>query len=70
VRPENISITADESKGGHRLQANLRQRIFAGAMGTCLLDWQGQTLKVIARDQDLPNLSGSGPVWLDWDADK
>ena len=35
-------------------------------MGTCVLDWQGETLKVIAREQDLAGLPEAGPMWVSW----
>ena len=65
VRPEAMLLTRDEP-AGNRLQVVLRQRIFAGAMGTCVLDWQGETLKVIAREQDLAGLPDTGPMWVSW----
>jgi putative spermidine/putrescine transport system ATP-binding protein len=65
VRPEAMVLTLGEPSG-NRLHVTLRQRIFAGAMGTCVLDWQGQTLKVIAREQDLAGLPETGPMWVSW----
>jgi ABC-type Fe3+/spermidine/putrescine transport system ATPase subunit len=70
VRPENITLSRGKPVSGNMLQAELRQRVFAGAMGTCVLEWQGQTLKVIARDQELKDLPESGALWLNWTADK
>ncbi len=72
VRPENISITTakDTAPGQNQIQAVLRQRIFAGAMATCVLDWQGQALKVVARDQEWTDIPESGPVWLRWSPEK
>ena len=56
--------------GYSRICASLTQRIFSGATGTCVLDWQGQTLKLVARDADLAGLPEPGPsgqkVWLSW----
>ncbi len=66
VRPEHLIVTVDEPDAANRLRAVLRQRIFAGAMGTCVLDWQGQTLKATARHDDLRELPAAGPVWLSW----
>ncbi len=64
VRPENMTITRAPPLDGNRMRANLVQRIFSGAMATCVLDWQGQVIKVVARDQDLVDLPETGPVWL------
>jgi hypothetical protein len=65
-----LSISLAEPVAPHRLCATLIQRIFAGAMGTCVLDWQGQTLKLVARDRDLADVPEPGPggvrVWLSW----
>ncbi|MEM7043972.1 MAG: ABC transporter ATP-binding protein [Pseudomonadota bacterium] len=69
VRPESIRITATEPDTPNRLRAELRQRIFGGAMGTCLLDWQGTPVKVVARDIEFSDLSDTGPVWISWPAD-
>ena len=68
VRPENISITTDRPSDSNMsiLPAALTQRVFAGAMATCLLECCGKTLKVMARDQDLPDLPEGGQVWLSW----
>ncbi len=69
VRPESIAIALQEpvrTPGINCLQAQLTQRIFAGATATCLLDWNGQMVKVLARDQDLEHLPESGAVWLSW----
>lgn len=69
VRPENIRITATEPDTPNRLRAELRQRIFGGAIGTCLLDWQGTAIKVVARDIDFQGLPDSGAIWISWSAD-
>ena len=70
VRPESIAVSLHEPDRPNRLRATLKQRIFGGATGTCVLDWQGQTLKVFGRDHDLGDLSAPGPVWLSWTDDK
>lgn len=72
VRPENISITVGKNTGGgnNQIQAILRQRIFAGAMATCVLDWQGQAIKVVARDEEWTDIPENGPVWLNWAPEK
>lgn len=70
VRPENIAISSEEpTHQPNRLHADLRQRIFGGAMGTCILQWQDETIKVIGRDQELKELPESGPVWISWPQD-
>ncbi|MEM9105504.1 MAG: ABC transporter ATP-binding protein [Pseudomonadota bacterium] len=66
VRPENLTITTSKPDTQNCLQADLRQRIFAGALGTCVLNWQGDTIKVVARDSDFSHLLETGPVWLSW----
>ncbi|KIC08769.1 spermidine/putrescine ABC transporter ATP-binding protein [Leisingera sp. ANG-M1] len=70
VRPENIEVSLQEPDRPNKLQAHLVQQVFGGAMGTCILDWQGESLKVIGRDQDLQGLPEQGPVWLSWDSSK
>lgn len=69
VRPENMAISPLEPTGENiaKLRANLRQRVFAGAMATCIVECNGKSFKVIARDQDIPDLPEGGPVWLSWD---
>ncbi len=73
VRPETIALSLSEpgpDSRVNRLKAQLTQRVFAGAMATCILDWNGQVLKVLARDQDLQELPESGEVWLSWPVEK
>jgi putative spermidine/putrescine transport system ATP-binding protein len=65
VRPEAMLLTLAEPPG-NRLHVALKQRIFAGAMGTCVLGWGAETLKVIAREQDLAGLPEAGPMWVSW----
>ena len=69
VRPENMAITSVEPAGGNmaKLRATLKQRVFAGAMATCIVECNKMSFKVIARDQDVPDLPEGGPVWLSWD---
>ena len=70
VRPEAMRISVAEPDQAHRLRATLTQRIFSGAMGTCVLEWHGQTLKIVARDSELARLPDPGlqgqSVWLSW----
>ncbi|MEM9630310.1 MAG: ABC transporter ATP-binding protein [Pseudomonadota bacterium] len=70
VRPENLEISETEPSTPNRLKAQLVQRVFGGAMGTCIINWQGETIKVIGRDQDLQGLSDTGPVWISWAAER
>ncbi|MCG7522008.1 ABC transporter ATP-binding protein [Ruegeria sp. Ofav3-42] len=68
VRPENMSISTSEPGGDEisKIPATLVRRIFAGAMATCILENGGNTFKVIARDQDIPDLPEGGEIWLSW----
>jgi putative spermidine/putrescine transport system ATP-binding protein len=69
VRPEAMTIMTTQPNCP-ALHARLQRRVFAGAMATCLLDWQGQTIKVLARDQDIPQVPDGAQVWVTWDTDK
>jgi putative spermidine/putrescine transport system ATP-binding protein len=70
VRPEALVLTLAPPDTPNRLAVTLVQRIFSGAMGTCVLDWQGQPLKLVAPDRDLAVVLQTGsagqPVWLSW----
>ena len=68
VRPENMSISTSEpdSDDISKLPATLVRRIFAGAMATCVLEHNSNTFKVIARDQDIPELLEGEEIWLSW----
>lgn len=66
IRPEHLRVSVSEPTEGVRLRANLVQRIFAGAMGSCFLEWHGQTLKAIGRHHEFSALPDQGPVWLSW----
>ncbi|MGI9509445.1 MAG: ABC transporter ATP-binding protein [Geminicoccaceae bacterium] len=72
VRPENVSISVDEpdAAGVNKIRAKLTERIFSGAMATCLVTWQDQGHKVLAREQELEDLPASGLVWLSWPPEK
>ncbi|MGV8986181.1 MAG: ABC transporter ATP-binding protein [Cypionkella sp.] len=70
IRPEHLGVSVEKPQEGPRLRATLVQRIFAGAMGTCILEWQGQTLKAIGRHHEFSDLPDQGPVWLSWPADR
>ncbi|MFV0244250.1 MAG: ABC transporter ATP-binding protein [Qingshengfaniella sp.] len=66
VRPEALTVTATPPDTPLRLEGRLAERIFAGAMATCLIDLPGARWKAMGRDRDLPALD-QGPVWLSWD---
>lgn len=66
VRPETLSISSAPLAGANAMAGQLTQRIFAGAMATCLIDVQGHQWKLVARDRDIPDIPGNGHVWLNW----
>jgi ABC-type Fe3+/spermidine/putrescine transport system ATPase subunit len=67
LRPEALADFPDRPSLPTSLQVVLRQRIFSGATGTLLLDWQGQTLKLTAPERDLQALPGEGgALWISW----
>ena len=70
LRPEHLTLSATTPETPLRLRARLRQKIFAGAMGTCLLDWQGQTIKATGRDADFAALDEGQEVWIGWAPDR
>lgn len=72
VRPENVTISVDEpfEAGLNKIRGELVQRIFSGAMATCMVVWQGRNHKVLAREWELGDLPASGLVWLSWPPDK
>ena len=67
VRPENFHLSQSEPATPFHLRATLSQKIFGGALGTCLLDWQGEVIKAVGRDADFRNLPEGGPVWVSWE---
>jgi putative spermidine/putrescine transport system ATP-binding protein len=67
IRPESLGIGVE--RPGPELNAVpglLRQRVFAGAMATCLLQVGKETWKLIARDRDIPALGDGQEVWISW----
>ena len=73
VRPENITISKDEPQADaiSKCQALLERRVFAGAMATCILQSNGKTIKVISRDQDIPqDIAEGDKLWLNWPVEK
>jgi ABC-type Fe3+/spermidine/putrescine transport system ATPase subunit len=70
IRPEHIVVSVTEPTSDIRVRATLIQRIFAGAMGSCILEWQGQSIKAIGRHDEFSALPEQGLVWLSWPADR
>ncbi len=72
VRPESmwISMARPEDAAVIALQATLRQKIFKGATVTCLLDWHGQVIKVLAKGDELAGIADVGEVWVSWPREK
>ena len=68
VRPENVNISAAEpdQDGLSKIKATLVQRMFAGAMTTCIVESGGNSFKVVARDQDIPQIPVGEGIWLNW----
>ena len=66
LRPENLTLSAAAPETPFRLKTLLTQKIFAGALGTCLLVWQGEVLKAIGRDGDFAGLVEGAEVWVSW----
>ena len=73
VRPESLAISPTAPVVGGNInciKASLRDRIFAGATVTYLLDWQGQSIKVLAKEGELQGLPEAGDVWISWPHEK
>jgi len=73
VRPESLTLSAAKPADNDNLnliRAHLDQKIFAGAMATCVISWQGRELKVLAKDHELQDVPDSGDIWLSWPRDK
>jgi len=68
VRPEALAIGTVPEPARNALRGRLVQRVFAGAMATCLIEVEGSPWKLVARDRDIPDLPGAGEVWLSWAA--
>ncbi|GLT11619.1 ABC transporter ATP-binding protein [Sulfitobacter porphyrae] len=66
VRPEALTLSAERPEGVNALPARLEQRVFSGAMATCIVTVEGQQWKLIARDRDLPDLPAQSPAWVSW----
>ncbi len=70
VRPEDLHLTAAEPDTPNRLPVRLMQRIFAGAQGSAVVDWQGRTLKASGHGRDFDLLPEDRPIWASWPADR
>jgi len=72
VRPENLSVTTEQpsASGVGYVRAQMVQRIFAGAMTTCVVDVGGRRMKAVALDRDIPRVEDGAPVWLSWEVDR
>jgi putative spermidine/putrescine transport system ATP-binding protein len=67
TRPEALTISGTAPGSGvNAVEGRLIQRVFAGALATCVVDVGGELWKVIARDRDIPDLPADGRVWLSW----
>ena len=67
TRPEVLSLSAEvPASGRNGVAGRLVQRVFAGAMATCIVEVEGEAWKLIARDRDIPEVPGDGQVWLSW----
>ena len=68
IRPESLRLaTEPRPEGLNHLTARLRHRVFAGAMGTLILDRDGQQLKALLPEHALPDLTEGAEITLTWD---
>ncbi|MEM6940014.1 MAG: ABC transporter ATP-binding protein [Pseudomonadota bacterium] len=70
VRPENLSVVVKRPSGEGigSLPATLVQRVFAGAVTTCVVDLaSGHRMKAVALDRDMPRVEDGMRVWLTWE---
>jgi ABC-type Fe3+/spermidine/putrescine transport system ATPase subunit len=72
IRPENLSISIERpaTEGVDCLQAHMVQRVFSGAMTTCVVDVAGQRMKAIALDRDMPLVEDGTRVWVTWEIER
>ncbi|MEM6826117.1 MAG: ABC transporter ATP-binding protein [Pseudomonadota bacterium] len=68
VRAENTTVSTLEPMmdGVSKMRGVLTRRVFAGAMGTCVVDVAGLEIKVIGRDAEIPDLETGVEVWVSW----
>ncbi|MGI9372625.1 MAG: ABC transporter ATP-binding protein [Hyphomicrobiales bacterium] len=70
VRPENLNVSNTKPSGkNHGVKAALKQKIFAGPTVTCLLDWQGNDIKVLSKEGEVHDVADTGDVWVSWQAE-
>ncbi len=68
LRPESLwALPADAPDGPNQITARLRHRVFAGATGVLILDWQGRQIKASSPERALPELAEGAEVRLAWD---
>ena len=69
IRPENLMVTFEKptEPGVDSMRGTMVQRIFSGAMTTCVVEAAGKRMKAIAHDRDLPQVPEGQPVWLAWE---
>ena len=70
LRPEDVVLSAAPPATGPVLRVRLVQRVFGGALGVAVLDWQGQQMKATGRDRDFAGLPEAGEIWASWPADR
>lgn len=72
VRPENLSVAAERPTDVNidSIRGKMVQRIFAGAVTTCVVEAAGTRMKAVALDRDLPQLPEGTDVWLTWHTDR
>lgn len=72
IRPENLRVSVERpaAPGMGTLRGTMVQRIFAGAVTTCVVDAGGKRMKAIAHDRDLPYVAEGEPVWLGWETER
>ena len=69
IRPENLSLATEQptEAGVGSLRARMVQRVFAGAMTTCVVELSdGRRMKAIALDRNMPRVEEGAQVWLTW----
>lgn len=72
IRPENLHVSVDRptDDGTGCVPGRMVQRVFAGAITTCVVDVGGRRMKAVARDRDLPQVPDGADVWLRGETDR
>lgn len=72
IRPENLSIALERpaQQGVDSIPATMVQRVFAGAVTTCVVEAADKRMKAVALDRDLPRAPDGTQVWLTWKSDR